>query len=438
MAVTQIRGSTQIISGSIGNTQIATGAAIATAKLADAANFILRDGSIAFTSVISGVTPTSAAHLTTKGYVDNLAAGGLDVKGSVRVATTAALTLATDFENGDTVDGVVLATGNRILIKNQASSIANGIYTVNASGAPTRATDADSNTDVTAGMFCFVSEGTSNADTGWVLTTNDADIDVGTNALDFTQFNGTGSFTAGDGLTLTGNAFSVNVDGTGIEINGDTLRLKDLGVTTGKINTNAVTYAKVQAASAGYVLLGNTSSGAGNYSELTPAGDITLGASSTFTIANSAVTTAKIDNAAVTADKLAAAVAGAGLAGGAGTALSVNVDDTGIEINSDTLRLKDAGVTSAKLAAAVAGAGIAGGAGTALSVDWVNATYTGDNAENTFALTGTPVLSSLMVFQNGQLMEGGGTGFDYAVVGTDVVFEAIPAAGDKIRFCFLK
>ena len=95
-----------------------------------------------------------------------------DWKESVRVATTAAGTLASSFENGDTIDGVVLVTGDRILIKNQASAGENGIYTVNASGAPTRAVDMDANDEISSGNTVSVEEGTDNADTIWQITTN--------------------------------------------------------------------------------------------------------------------------------------------------------------------------------------------------------------------------------------------------------------------------
>lgn len=106
----------------------------------------------------------------------------------VRVATTAAGTLATSFENGDTIDGVVLATGDRILLKNQATGADNGIYTVNASGAPTRAADFNESDDV-LGAAVLVTEGTANADTVFILTTN-APITLGTTALVFAEVSG--------------------------------------------------------------------------------------------------------------------------------------------------------------------------------------------------------------------------------------------------------
>lgn len=133
--------------------------------------------------LILDADPASALGAATKQYVDAVASG-LDPKASCRAATTSAQILATDFENGDTIDGVVLATGDRVLIKDQTTGSENGIYMVNASGAPTRATDADADADVTSGLHTVITEGSSNSKTGFVLTTNDP-ITVGTTALTF-------------------------------------------------------------------------------------------------------------------------------------------------------------------------------------------------------------------------------------------------------------
>lgn len=113
-----------------------------------------------------------------------IASGGLSQwKDPVRVATSAAGTLATAFENGDTVDGVVLATGDRILIKDQAAGAENGIYTVNASGAPTRATDMDAGGEV-VGALVYAIAGTTNG--GQVFrNTNTTTPTLGTTALTF-------------------------------------------------------------------------------------------------------------------------------------------------------------------------------------------------------------------------------------------------------------
>lgn len=163
---------------------------------------------------------------------------GLDVKDSVRVATTANGTLATAYENTDTVDGVTLATGDRILLKDQTTGEENGIYTVNASGAPTRAIDANASSEVTAGMYTFVSEGTANGNAGFVLTTDDP-ITLGTTPLVFVQFSGAGQITAGAGLTKSGNTLNTGA-GTGITINADDVAI-DTAVTVDKTTVQTLT-----------------------------------------------------------------------------------------------------------------------------------------------------------------------------------------------------
>jgi len=173
-------------------------------------------------------TPSNANDAASKSYVDSTI-NGLDVKESVHLATTAAGTLASSFANGETIDGVALATNDRILIKDQADASENGVYTVNASGAPTRATDFDADSEVTAGAFFFVEEGTTNGNNGFTLTTND-DITVGTTDLTFTQFSGSGQITAGTGMTKSGNTLNV-IGGDGIVANANDLAI-DLATNT--------------------------------------------------------------------------------------------------------------------------------------------------------------------------------------------------------------
>ena len=150
-------------------------------------------------------TPTVSTDAATKGYVD-ATAQGLDIKASVRAATTTNGTLATAFANGQVIDGVTLATNDRILIKNQTDQTANGIYIVQASGAPVRSSDMDTGSEF-PGAFTFVEEGTANADDGFVCT-NNSPVVLGTDNITWTQFSGSGSFTASDGVLLTGNNFT--------------------------------------------------------------------------------------------------------------------------------------------------------------------------------------------------------------------------------------
>jgi hypothetical protein len=166
-------------------------------------------------------TPTADGDAATKLYVDSTAQG-IDWKASVRAATTANGTLASAYANGSVVDGVTLATGNRILIKDQTTGSENGIYTVNASGAPTRAVDADAAAEIVASFAVFVEEGTDNADCGFVLT-NNGTVTVGTTALVFTQFTGLGQVTAGTGLTKTGNTLNAVGTADRITANADSI-----------------------------------------------------------------------------------------------------------------------------------------------------------------------------------------------------------------------
>lgn len=247
-------------SGAIANADIASDAAIAISKLAvnplDRANhtgtqlantisdfntavrsnrldqLAAPTGSVSLNSQkITGLAdPTDAQDAATKAYVD-AARSGLDVKASCRVATTANITLS----GTQTIDGVSVIAGNRVLVKNQTNASQNGIWVVGAS-TWSRSTDADTDAEVTSGMFTFIEEGTVNGDSGWVLTT-DNPIVVGTTNLTFTQFSGAGQIEAGDGLTKTGN--TINAVGTSnrISVTADAIDISSSYVGQSSITT---------------------------------------------------------------------------------------------------------------------------------------------------------------------------------------------------------
>lgn len=175
-------------------------------------------------------TPTSDTDAATKAYVD-ASRSGLDVKASCRVATTANITLS----GTQTIDGISVIAGDRVLVKNQSTASQNGIYVV-AAGSWSRATDADADAEVTSGLFTFIEEGTANADSGWVLTT-DGSITVGSSSLAFSQFSGAGQITAGAGLTKTSNTLDVVGTADRITVNSDSVDIASTYVGQATITT---------------------------------------------------------------------------------------------------------------------------------------------------------------------------------------------------------
>lgn len=177
------------------------------------------------TSVEVTQDPVTALQLATKQYVDAVAQG-LNVHAACDVATTGTLASITGgtvtYNNGTAgvgatltlsvaltvLNGYSLVNGDRILVKDEVATANNGIYTWATGGTVlTRATDFDTNIEIAAGDFTFVTYGTSYAATGWVQTLPVAT--VGTSPIVWAQFSGAGSYTAGNGLTLTGGQFSL-------------------------------------------------------------------------------------------------------------------------------------------------------------------------------------------------------------------------------------
>ena len=232
--------------------------------------------------------------LVNKSYVDAVA-NGLDVKASVRVATTA--NLAGSYNNGNgtitassngaiSIDGVSLSVNDRVLVKDQTTQTQNGFYKVTTVGSGsaafvlTRTPDADAASELTGGAFTFVEEGTANADNGFVLTTNGTPT-LGTTNITFEQFSGAGQISAGAGLTKTGN--TIDVVGTADKIT---------------VSANALTIASTYVGQSSITTLGTITTGVWNGTAIaaTSGGTgLTSIAKGSVLVANSANTLSALD-----------------------------------------------------------------------------------------------------------------------------------------------
>jgi len=189
-------------------------------------------------TIINVADPVNATDAANKGYVD-AARSGLDVKESVRVATT-----STDGNidlTGGTpttaVDGVTLADGDRVLVKNQSNLAENGVYVYTLSNNSfARSEDADEPQELNAGTFFFVEEGTDNADAGFVVS-SDNPITIGTDDLVFVQFSGAGQIIAGGGLVKDGNEIDVVGTADRITVNADSIDIASTYVGQTSITT---------------------------------------------------------------------------------------------------------------------------------------------------------------------------------------------------------
>jgi len=228
---TDTRSANAILAGpTTGSAAAPTFRALVAADLLKLNEFTAPDGSVSLNSqkITNLATPTADGDAASKSYVDGVSQG-LDVKDSVVAATTANITIATALNNGDTLDGVSLSTNDRVLVKDQSSASENGIYIVGSS--PARADDLAAGVDA-AGMFTFVEQGSTNADKGFVCTSNKGSAVVGTNNLAFSQFSGAGSLTGGDGITKSGNEFSVDLKSNGGLVIESTELAVDLGASS--------------------------------------------------------------------------------------------------------------------------------------------------------------------------------------------------------------
>ena len=251
-------------------------------------------GSVTVPSGYESRAGFSSDSLVNKTYVDSVA-NGLDVKKSVRVATTANLSATYNNGNGTltassngaiSIDGVSLNADDRVLVKDQSTGAQNGFYkvtTVGSGGAAfvlTRTPDADAASELTAGAFTFVEEGTANADNGYVLSTNGT-ITLGTTAITFEQFSGAGQIAAGAGLTKTGN--TIDAVGTADKIT---------------VSANAITIASTYVGQTSITTLGTITTGTWNGSTIgvgSGGTGLTSIAKGSVLVANSANTLSALD-----------------------------------------------------------------------------------------------------------------------------------------------
>lgn len=380
MATTQIHGTRQIKTGTINDTIVD-----ASIIVADGANAFTADQSLGGFKLTNLGAPSGDNDAARKVDVD-AARAGLLIKDPVRVATTADITLS----GTQTIDGVALSAGNRVLVKDQAAPEDNGIYVV-AAGAWARSTDADASAEVKAGLAVWVNEGTANGDKRFVLTTDDP-ITLGTTELVFTQDSAGTTYTFGNGLAISGTAVSITPADTSLTAGAD-----DLAVnlnTTGGLETSTGVRVKLD---------GST---------------LARGADGM-----------KVADAGITETQLATSVAGAALTGGGGTALAVQVAAAGgIQITSDALEIKLDG-TSLLLSSS----GIKVNAAKWVNKETPSGTVNGTN--DTFTLAATPIAGSDHVYLNGLLQEAGGE--DYTITTNSIVFVTAPLTGSRIRVSYM-
>lgn len=398
MSLTNQKTRRQIRDGAINDAKIGSDAAISSAKLA-AWSENRAAGGYRLTGLGAAVDETDAV---TKGQVAELvavSASGLVVKDTARAATMADLPItytATGGDNGrgritgapNTVDGVSLSEGDRVLVKSQTNPDENGIYVVSTLGAGSngvwdRSHDANHEDVLPPNSFLFVSEGSANADTQWVLVSDDPLVVGGSSgtALTFTKFGGGASYSA---------------DGSTLELVGSQFRVKDLGITEGKLAAGAVTEGKI---GSGAVTESKIGSGAVTATK--------LGADAVITskIADLNVTEGKLASNSVTDSKIATGAVTEGKLG-TGAVTEAKIGTGAVTVD----KIGSGAVTSGKIsmiATAVAG-----------DIDGVNDSYT---------MSAAP--GFCLVFLNGDFVDPD----DYSISSTTLTFGTPPETGDTIR-----
>ncbi len=385
-----------------------------------AAKLVL-SGDFDFTSgTVSVASPSSANHAASKSYVDS-AIQGVTWKEAVRVRSTANVSVSSA---PAAIDGVTMASDDRVLLVAQSTGSEDGIYVYNGSGsAMTRASDADPYTELD-GAAVFVKEGTS-ADEGFVQTASLSGYDDQV----WVQFSGAGNITAGDGLAKSGNTLSVNVDGSSIEISSDALRIKASGVSNAMLANSAVSIAG-QSISLGGSITADTIAGqisAGTITNAQLAGSISndklAGSIANAKLANSSVSFGGVSVALGASDatpafdlsdatnyptsSLSGTITNAQLAGSIKASKllldSVNFEEISGGEDDGKLALKASSVSNAQLAGSIANAKLAN---STVSFGGVSLALGASDATPAFDLqdaTGYPTSSLVGTITNAQL-----------------------------------
>lgn len=432
-------------------------------------------GNVRITSLAE---PNAASDAATKKYVDDVAQG-LNIHDSCKAATSNTLAIITGgtitYNNGasgvganltttgsfNLIDGVNVQTaGTRILVKNEANAVHNGIYTWSNATVITRATDFDTVPEVEAGDFTFVTAGTLYDNTGWVQVNSPAAIGGATDFIEFTQFSGAGTYTAGSGLTLTGTVFSVNVDNITTAITDGNVVVKasaifttpNIGVATGtsldltgnviagNVNSNAkVTAANIEVTSNVIAdrFFANTNITTPQFISNVAIGTAPLQVTSTTRVANLNVTYANVSDFGVVTSQSTGTYyptfvnssSTGNLALASNSAISANLANGGLTATTfaGNLNGTNANLTTANIAGNI----ILGNTTVTTTITWNSATTSSISANQTVASISTTGVTGLEFLVKGIDSAGAGkysvatvqavtdgSSVDYSVFGT--------------------
>lgn len=426
MAVTQIRGSTQVKDNTV-----TSGEVDSTIIIAAGSNAFSGDQSMGGNKLTNVGAPSTGNDAANKTYVDGLI-NGVKWKQSVKVATAAAGTLASDFDDGSTVDGVAIATGDRILIKDQADATENGIYVVAASGAPARASDADSGTELISAQVP-VEQGTANADKIFTCTNNA--ITLGATNIVFTSMPSVaGALLAANNLSDLASASTARTNlglAIGTHVQAYDAELAAIAGLTSAADkgiqfTGSGTAATYDLTAAGKALLDDADASAQRTTLGLAIGtnvqayDATLAAFAALTIAANSLT---IGTGADAFSQVTFAANKFPARASTGDLEAKTISDFALTL------LDDADAAAMRTTLGVVG-------GTNVYRETPTGTVNGTNDD--FVLAETPVSGTEMVYVNG-ILQDAGSGNDYQITDDTITFEAgaIPQSGDKLRVSYV-